>query len=156
MHSYRIEDSEVLSLVVAIGFFCSEMVLLIVFLGLGLMVSTAAMSNAAVGTSPLWSVDEARRALVASMGFMILSGYIVSVATLLACFRARPLSSTHAAWVLVLFVLHAGFFLLYLRGPAVLSSSLLLIAVGLACVIIAAAAQYFLWRKWLLPRGRLM
>ena len=154
MHSYRIEDSEVLRLVVAIGFFCSEVVLLLAFLGLGLMVSTAVMSHAGVGTSSIWSVDELRRAFGASMIFMVLSGYIVSVAALLALFRARPLSFTHAASVALLFVMHAGFFLFYLRGPAVPSSSLMLIAVGVGCVIAAAAVQYFLWNKWLLPRGQ--
>lgn len=154
MFSYRIEDSNVLRLAVAIGFYCSEVVLLLVFLSLGLMVSTAVMSHAGVGTSSLWSVDELRRAFGASMIFMVLSGYIVSIAALLALFRARPLSLMHAAWVALLFLLHAGFFLFYLRGPAVSSSSVMLIAVGVACVIAAAAAQYILWNKWILPRGQ--
>jgi hypothetical protein len=154
LHSYRIEDSEVLRLAVAVGFYCSEVVLLLVFLGLGLMVSTAPMGHAGVATSLLWYVDEARRAFGASMIFMVLSGYIVSVAALLALFRARPLSLTHAVWITFLFVLHAAFFLFYLRGPAVPSSSVMLIAVGVACVIAAAAAQYVLWSKWLLPRGQ--
>lgn len=142
-----------LTRVVAIGFFCSEMVLLIVFLSLGVMVSTAAMGHAGIGTSPLWSFDEVRRAFGASMIFMVLSGYIVSIAALLALFRARPLSLTHAACITLLFVLHAGFFLFYLRGPAVPSSSVMLIGVGVACVIAATAAQYFFWSKSLLPRG---
>lgn len=156
MHSYRIEDSEVLRLAVAIGFYCSEVVLLLAFLGFGLMVSTAAMSHAGVGTSSLWSVDELRRAFGASMIFMVLSGYIVSVAALLALFRARPLSLTHAACVALLFVMHAGFFLFYLRGPAVPSSAVMIIVVGVVSVIAAAAMQYLLWHKWMSPNSRPM
>ena len=155
MHCYGIEDPDVLTLVVAIAFFFSEVILLVVFLGLGLMILTAAMSHAGVGTSHLWSIDEVRRAFIASTGFMVLSGYIVSVAALLALFRARPLSVTHAAWVSVLFVLHAVFFLFYLRGPAVSSSGVMLITVGVACVIAATAAEFFLWRKWLPSRSQL-
>ena len=140
-----------LSLAVAIGFLVSELLLLTIFIGLGLWVSAAAMTHAGVGTSPLWSVDEARRALGGSMIFMILSGYFLTVVITLACFRSRLLSLPHAAWVTLLFVLHAAFFFLYLWGPAVLSSSLLIVAVGVASVITAAVVQYFLWRTWLLP-----
>ena len=147
MHCYGIEDSDVLRLGIALGLLCSELALLIAFLGFGLMVFTAATTHAAVGAAPLWSVDEVRRALVASLGFMVLSGYVLSVTALLVFFRARPLSLMHAAWVALLFVLHAVFFLFYLRGPAVASSSVILIAAGVACVIAAAAVQYLLWNK---------
>jgi hypothetical protein len=147
----------VLSLAVAIGFFCSEVIVLVVFLALGAMLSAAATSDAALSNpSSILSTHEAIRALGASILFIILSGYLVSLATLCAIFRARLLSLTHATWVTLLFVLHAGFFLFYLRAPAVLSSSLMLVAVGVVCVIAAVATEYFLWRKWLLPRGRLM
>lgn len=135
----------------AIGFFLSEVVVLAVFLALGTMLYAVAAGDTAVGSTSIWSADEVLRAFGASMLFLILSGYLVSLAVLLVMFRSRPLSPTHAAWATLLFALHAFFFLFYLRAPAVLSSNSALVAVGVVCVIVAAASQYLLWRKWLLP-----
>jgi hypothetical protein len=137
------------SLVAAIGFFCSEVIVLTAFLALGIFLLAAAAPDAVTTSSSILTTHELLRAIGASVGFMILSGYLVSVATLLVIFRNRLLSLTHAGWITLLFVVHAVFFLFYLRGPAVVSSSALLVVVGIACVIAAAATEYFLWRKWL-------
>jgi hypothetical protein len=142
----------VLRLAVAIGFYISEVVLLVVCLSVGLMVFTAVTTPADVGTQSLGSIDEVRRAVGASVLFAILSGFAVSVAVLLALFRTRPLCLMHAASVALLFVIHATFFLFYLMGRAVPSSSAGLIAVGVACVAAAAKMQHALWNTWLFPR----
>lgn len=157
MQRYRIEDSELLTLGLAICFFVSEMVLLTVFLALGIALFAAVAGDAAGGSASMFSAREALRCLGASVIFVCLSGYFVSVALalLVAFFRTRLLSLTHLAWATVLFVFHAAFFLLYLRGPAVLSTSLMLIAIGAVSVVAAATTEYVLWRKWLLPRGQI-
>ena len=125
------------------------MIVLTAFLALGVFLQAAAAPAAIATSSSIFTIDELLGALGVSVMFMILSGYLVSIAILLVIFRNRLLSLTHAGWVTLLFVLHAGFFLFYLRGPAVLSSSVLLIAVGVVCVIAAAATEYLVWRQWL-------
>jgi hypothetical protein len=141
---------------IAIGFFCSEVLALIVFLALAMLLSAGVSTDGSPYTSSLWSTHEIARSVGASIGFLVLSGYIVSVTILSVIFRSRLLSLTHGVWLTLLFILHAGFFLFYLRGPAVLSSGLILLATGVVCVLGAAAVEYFLWRKWLAPRGRLI
>jgi hypothetical protein len=137
------------SLVAAIGFFCSEVIALTAFLALGIFLYAAVAPDAVATGSSILSIHELLRALGASVVFMILSGYLVSIAILLVIFRNRVLSLTHAGLITLLFVLHAGFFLFYLRGPVVVSSSTLAVAVGVVCVIAAAATQYLFWRRWL-------
>ena len=138
---------------VAIGLFISEVVVLIIVFAIALLLSVAILSDANDGYSSLWTLSEIRRAAGAAMLFLILSGYIISIAFLSLIFYSRLLSLTHALWATLLFVLHAAFFLFYLRGPAALSSALVLIVVGTTAVGGAATTEYFLWRKWLLLPG---
>lgn len=153
MHGYGIEDSEVLRPVLALGFYVAEMVLLTTALAIGILLSNMLTGDAAAGSVPDFSVHEALRSFGASVLFMILSGYFVTVAGLVVLFRKRLLSLAHASWLVLLFLLHSGFFLFYLRASEVSSSSVALIATGAVCVGVAAAAEYMLWRRWLLPRS---
>jgi hypothetical protein len=132
-----------------IGFFISEVVLLIIFLAIAGLLSAAISTDVNVGYASLWSWSEIRSATGAAMMFLILSGYIISIAILSVIFYSRLLTVTHALWTTLLFVLHAAFFFFYLQGPAVLSSAFILIAVGTVSVGGAAVMEYFLWRKWL-------
>jgi len=138
---------------IAIGFFLSEVLLLLIFLSIALLLSAAISTDSNVGYTSLWTVSEIRRATGAAMLFLFLSGYIISIAFLSLTFYSRPLSIAHALWATLLFVLHAAFFLFFLRGPAVFSSALILIVVGTTAVGGAATTEYLLWRKWLLSPG---
>jgi hypothetical protein len=134
---------------VAIGFFISEVVMLIIFLSIAGLLSAAISTDADVGYSSLGSWSEIRSAMGAAMMFLTLSGYIISIAILSVIFYSRLLTVAHALWTTLLFVLHAALFWFYLRGPTALSSALILIAVGTVSVGGAAAMEYLLWRKWL-------
>jgi hypothetical protein len=136
-------------LLAVIGFFCSEVIVLIIFLALGILLFAAVPISGATSSSSVLATREVLRAIGVSVLFIVVSGYLASVAMLLVIFRNRLLSLTHATWLTALFALHAVFFIFYLRGPAIVSSSMLLVAVGVICVSAAAATQYVLWRRWL-------
>lgn len=132
-----------------VGFIVLETFLLVALLAVGVMVSAGIGSNLiAVGAPPpFW--DEARRAVGASAVFMILSGYLVSVVVLTIVFRAQLLSRARAVWLVLLFVLHAAFFLFYLSAPAEFRTSGLLIVVGTFCVVAVTVLERLLLRRWL-------
>jgi len=136
---------------IAIAFFCSEVLALIVFLALALLLLVGVSTEGSPYMASVWSASEIARSLGASSAFIVLSGYIFSVGILSVVFRSKPLSLAHGAWLTALFILHAGFFVFYLRGPAVLSSAMILLATGIVGVVGAIATEYFLWRKWLAP-----
>lgn len=142
-----------LKLATLISFMLSDVLLLVCTLSGGLLLFTALSGEMSGGTStfaaPLLSKGEIIEAFGIAAMFMILSGYIVSVVVLSVIFRDRLVSFARAAWLILLFVLHAGVFLFYLRGPAVYTTSALLIAVGVVCVFSVILMEYFLWRAWL-------
>lgn len=131
------------------GFILSEALLLIALLAFGIALSASISSNLPIAEAPPTVMEEAFRAVGASVLFMVLSGYLVSVITLTLVFRANPLSRTRASLLVLFFVLHAGVFLFYLRAPANFTTSALLIAVGVICVVAVTILEYLLWRKWL-------
>ena len=150
MHHYWIEDTLVLKREWILGFLLLETLLLVVVLALGITVISSMSGGLGAAESPPPIVDEVIRAVGAAVMFMILSGYVVSVGALTVIFSTSLLSWARASWLVMLFVLHAAFFLFYLREPAVLLTSALLIGVGVICVAIVTALEYLLWRRWLL------
>jgi hypothetical protein len=137
-------------LAITVCFFVSEVILLVAFLATGIYILAAVTIETPPGVSYVLA-DEARRALGSAAVFIVLSGYIVSVAALLGYFRIQPLTLARAVWLVALFALHAGIFLFVMRAPAVVSTSLTLIAIGAVCVAAAASTEYILWRRWLGP-----
>lgn len=142
-----------LSLALAIGFYVFEVVLLTIALAFGIVLSATLTGDATAGSASAFSAHEALRAFGASLLFMVLSGYFVSVAGLVVLFRTQLLSLSRSMWLVLLFLVHSGFFLFYLRASEVSSSSVMLIGIGVVCVVAAATAEYMLWRRWLLPRS---
>ena len=132
-----------------IGFLLLDLVMLVGMLALGLM-CFAALSTDPVPFGPsLLSTSEVFRAFAGSVGFMILSGYFVSAGALTLIFRNRLFSLVRAIWLALLFVAHAIAFLFYLMGPAVPTTSALLIAIGVACVVVVTILENALWRTWI-------
>lgn len=140
-----------LKLLVRVSFYCTELVLLILFLAVGIMLSAIATGNG-IGDADsvsVFSLDESRRAIGVAAVFAVWSGYVLSLATLIAIFRNRLVSLKHAIWIVSLYFAHAFVFLFYLRAQAVQDMVWTLIAIGLACVISATLVNFLLWRKLL-------
>lgn len=135
------------------GFLLSEVLLLIALLTFGIVLSACISSDLPIVETPPMLLAEAFRAFGASVLFIVLSGYLVSVVTLTLIFRANPLSRLRASLLALLFVLHAGVFLFYLRAPADFKTSAVLIVVGVVCVIAVTMLEHLLWRRWLPPRS---
>lgn len=154
MHSYRIEDTNVLKPVFIVGFILLEAFLLVGLLAFGIMVSASISSNLITVEAHPPILDEALRAVGASAIFMILSGYLVSVVALTVIFRTQLLSRPRASWLVLLFVLHAGLFLFYLRAPGDFMTSVLLIVVGICCVVAVTVLERLLLRRWLASPSR--
>jgi len=144
-----IEFKKMLTPIAVIGFFVLDVLLLIVSLALGLMLLTALSDDPGAFQISLLSKSDVIRALGASTVFMILSGYVVSVMILTMIFRNRLLSRARAFWLALMFAVHSGVFLFYLRAPAAQISSVRLIAIGFICVIAVTSLEYFLWRRWI-------
>ena len=155
MYSHRVKDTNVLRPVTLIAFFLVELVMLLCMIAIGFM-SFAVLSTDLdpYSSSPL-SASEVLRALTVSLGFMILSGYAVSVGVLTVVFRNGLLSRVRALCLALLFVVHAVFFLFYLRGPAVPITAALLIAIGVASVLAVIILENIFWRRWLQSRAGL-
>lgn len=138
--------------VALITFLLVDLAMLVCILAIGLLSFTALSPDLGPFTSSLLSISETFRALVGAVGFMILSGYFVSVGVLTVIFRNRLLSRARASWLALMFAVHAIFFLFYLMGPAVPQTSALLIAIGVVCVIAVTMLENVLWRGWMLRR----
>lgn len=137
-----------------IGFLLLDLVMLVGMLALGL-VCFAALSTDPVPFGPsLLSTGEVFRAFAGSVGFMMLSGYFVSAGALTLIFRNRLFSRARAIWLSLLFVAHAVVFLFYLMGPAVPSTSAVLIAIGVVCVGVVTIFENVLCRRWFPHRVR--
>lgn len=152
MHTDWVENTKVLKWFLIAGFILTEALLLIALLALGIALSASISSDLPIVEVPPTFLEEAFRAIGASVLFMVLSGYLVSVVTLTLIFRANPLSRTRASLLVMFFVLHAGVFLFYLRAPADFMASALLITVGVVCVVAVTMLEYLLWRRWLPQR----
>lgn len=136
------------------AFILSDVFLLICMLSGGILIFTALSGEPTAFTLSLFSRSEVIRAFGVAAIFMTFSGYIVSIVIVTVIFRARLLSFARASWLVLLFVLHAGMFVFYLRAPGVYTSSALLISVGVVCVFAVTALEYFLWRGRLLSAVR--
>ena len=148
MHSHRLEDTDVLKPMALVAFLLVDLVMLVGMLAVGPMSFAALSTDPGPFRSSLLSTGEVFRALAGSVGFMTLSGYLVSVSVLTVIFRNRLLSRTRASSLALLFAAHAIFFLFYLRGPAAPAMSVLLIAIGVVCVIAVTMLENVFWRRW--------
>lgn len=153
MHNYWLEDTNLLRWLLIAGFLLSEVLLLTALLTLGIALSAIISSDLSIVEVPSKFLDEAFRAFGASVLFIVLSGYLVSVIALTLIFRANPISGTRALLLVLLFAVHAGVFLFYFRAPADFMTSAILMTVGVVCVIVVTILEYLLWRRWLPPRS---
>lgn len=136
-----------------IAFLALDVILLVTFLAIGILFASNWESQLTAVETPGRFLDEALRALGASAIFMVVSGFLLSVALLTVMLRRRLFTNVRTIWLAMLFVLHATAFLFYLRGPAVFGSSVLIIAIGVVCVVATTSLEQLLWKK-LRPRGQ--
>lgn len=122
-----------------------EIVLFAAALAIELSLFTNLSENLGPGGDPP-ILDEARRALGASLLFMLLSGYVASVVVLDVIFRARLLSLARAIWLVVLFAVHSCIFFFYLRAPSDFTMSMCLTLGGMLCIIGVLALERLIWR----------
>ena len=147
MYKNRVEDSNVLNTHRAIAYAISEVALMIVFGALALLGYGASEAVSTPGQD-IVALSEVRVALLMSMGFMVLSGYVVTLPLLYAFYNYRQPWIKRATLNAGLFLAHVAIFLYLVGSSPVGLIDLPLVLLGLVSVVLAEATASLFWARF--------
>lgn len=138
MHKDRFKDSDMLDTNRAFWRVVSEIALTLVYWSLALLAYGAKESAITHGQGSL-KFSDIGVAVLFSVGFMILSGYVVSVVILYAFYSHRKSWTTRTVLHAGLFIVHFGIFGVLVGSSSLSTTDLPLAILGVVGVIAAGA-----------------